>query len=571
MLLQRTLYLFVSLLPFTALASHDLLKITATTPFPEHVAATTASIATFTVKNVAHTPLTPVDVSRFSHDSGLSIESTTCNAPLAPGESCTVEVKLNAAWQYDEIDSALRFWAKPSKKIVQYPIHVDVTHSVPQITLKLVETPIFKPELPGFREPIVAEHAGKWMLLSGSNGQFHDFEDDFNTDIFVYDPLTHKMTSVVIAESNLPKEVKKQLASSVPVHLQDHNTMYIIGGYYNDKNDDSYTTLNTVTAIDVKGMMHAVLAGDTNLKPYVAYCSENTKPCPAHFKVTGGQLGKLDEYLYLTFGHDCEGFYCSTSQTYSNAIYKFTAKPNYKHNTLLINNIAKVVHADDDGSGWRRRDYSLAPFKWHGAQALLAMAGPFTPDDNAMVWTNAIIFDKNLHYNSQFMSQQGNQYANAHVSMYSEKTNTSYVATFASLSNLYWSVDGLKYDPTTPAGNILDLISATPYGDIREYVNLKPMCSGEPLDNCLYMGIGAEFIPADHSYDKTGMLNLDKLPPEGKTLVGYIYGGLISYNQEPFSAPQETFVTNKVYEVYVEPNPHGKVHWQNVTNAFTSF
>lgn len=550
-------------------ASAHLLEITASSPFPSTVAATTATLATFTVTNVSNTKLIAEDISHFPDDSGLSVISTTCGELLEPQDNCTLQLSLDAKWTGDTITTALKIWAKPRFDIAYYPIHVHVTRSVPEITLKAVTPSPHKPQLEKFREPMVAKHAGKWLILSGSYGNFHDFDNDFNPDIYVYDPHTGKIKSVVIADTNLPDDVKKQLSSSVPVFTQDKDTLYIVGGYYNDKQAQTYKTLNTVTLVDVPGMMEAVLAGNTNLKRFVAYCSENTTtPCPDNFQVTGGQLEKLGHHLYLTYGHNCEGFYCAISQVYSNAIYKFIAKPNYHHNTVYIKNIDSVVHDNLDGSGWRRRDYSLAPFKWHGADALLAMAGPFTPGPNADVWTNGIIFNQHIEYDSNFMSQQANQYANANLAMYSAKTDTSYVATFAGLSNLYWSQDGLVYDNTTPYGNILDLISADHHG-VREYVHFDPMCSDKPLIKCLYMGIGAEFIPANDYYDHRGVLELDELPSHHKTLVGYIYGGLVSYSQEPFDDTDETFVTNQVYEVYVKPSAQGKVDWQNVTNVYT--
>jgi hypothetical protein len=284
--------------------------------------------------------------------------------------------------------------------------------------------------------------------------------------------------------------------------------------------------------------------------------------------VTGGRLGKIGHHLYLAYGHNCEGFYCSDSQTYSNAIFKYKAKPNYQHHKIYFKSVAFEQHQDDDGSGWRRRDYTLTPFKWHGSEALFALAGPFTPGDNALVWTNGIIFDRNLHHNDNFINQQGNQYASSHLAMYSSTLDTSYVATFGSLSNLFWTTEGLKYDDTTPYGNIMDLISADAHRHVREYVNNQPLCSDQPLENCLYMGIGTEFIPIARYYDHRDILELDQLPAHEKTLVGYIYGGLISFSQEPFTPGQQSFATNNVYGVYVQPHTHGKVNWEDVTNRF---
>jgi hypothetical protein len=65
------------------------------------------------------------------------------------------------------------------------------------------------------------------------------------------------------------------------------------------------------------------------------------------------------------------------------------------------------------------------------------------------------------------------------------------------------------------------------------------------------------------------MLNLDKLPRDTKTLVGYLYGGLVSTTNQPFSYPDLTAASNQIYAVFVTPNPEGEVDWRNVTDAYT--
>ncbi len=557
------------------------LEITPITPFPETVAATTKTWASFLVTNISSASVTPINISHFSHKSGLSIlDSSTCSHILSPSDTCQIDLLLDAKWPHQNVQETIKILTTPGYDISRYAIEVFITESLPKITLKPARASTFLPKLPAFREPLVATHDNNWLMLSGSFGSFHDFFNEFNTDIYVYDPIENELKSVLIAATDLPAEVQQQLASSVPEFLQDGDIMYIVGGYYYNPDDESYTTLNTVTAVDVPGMMHAVKKGEKHLKKYIAYCSATTTPaCPSnpsdplypnYFQVTGGHLGKINHALYLAFGQNCKGDYCGDGQVYSNAIHKFIAKPNFHNHTLHLKVLSSVVHDDGDGSGWRRRDYSLAPFMWNGVESLFALAGPFTPEVFAHVWTNGIMFDGQINSNDNFIEQQGNQYAAPHLAMHSRNTSTSYVATFSGLSNLYWNdTNELIYDDTTPYGNILDLISSSYSGDAREYVNLKPIYNANPRDPHIYTGLSAIFIPIEKYYDQRDVLQLDKLPPHSKTMVGYIYGGLISTTNTPFDNLDGVEVTNQVYEVYVETNAAGKVFWQNVTNVFT--
>jgi len=556
--LLDSIKIIVSLILLVPMAAYaHLISITATTPFPASVIANSRTLATFTVTNTtSKTNVTVIDQSNFSSGSGLSIASSTCGSLLSPGQSCTIQVYLNASSENQTISSELKEWAKPSADGVKYPINVAViaNASLPNISLVAVSSN----NLPSVRGPIVATNDGDWLVLSGSLGNFHNFNNDFNPNIYVYNPSTGQTYSVAISSTNLPTAVKNQISSTDQIFLQDGNTLYIIGGFYTPDNT-VFTTLNTISAINVSGMMNAVINGSTNLAPFV---TDNTSV--PQFKVTGGQLGKIGNYFYLTFGQDCEGNYCGTSQTYTNSIYQISMDSTLSS----INIVNSVTHGDGDGSGWRRRDYTLVPFMVGSTETLFALGGPFTPGSNALVWTNGIDFDGSLQANSNFINQQANQYLAPALSMYSSSQQTSYVATFGGLSNLYWSTSGLVNDNTTPYGNILDLITSDASGNTQEYANIQPLCSGQPLASCLYMGLSAQFVPVTASYyDSRGILQIDQLSQNSSTLIGYLYAGLLSTSQDVFGN-DESFPTNQIYAVYVTPNGSGSVNWQKVTNLF---
>ena len=208
----------------------------------------------------------------------------------------------------------------------------------------------------------------------------------------------------------------------------------------------------------------------TRMRPYVQVSTQFP------IRVTGGQMDKIGSSYYLAFGQDCEGAPqpsgCATSQVYNNSIYQFNL--NFDLSSLDIVN--QVTHADSPGSGWRRRDFTLAPYSVNGVDYLLALAGPFTPGTDAFVWTNAISFNAELASQDNFVSnQRANQYLAPTVSMFSSSQQMSYIYTFGGLSNLYWSTSGLVYDNSTPYGNILDVITIDERGVSQEYANLSPL------------------------------------------------------------------------------------------------
>ncbi|MFA6301994.1 MAG: hypothetical protein WC627_02535 [Legionella sp.] len=550
---QQTLLSFGLLFPL--IANAHLISITPSAPFPDNAAAFTTYTTSFTVTNIsAGAELTVIDKSILP--SGVSITANTCGTVLAPGASCLITLALQTGMQGQILSGAVREWASPTVDGVEFPFNVCVSQALPNITLQPVTV---NANLPALREPIVGHYNGKWLIVSGSTGDFHDFSHcDFITDIYVYDPQTQALSSVSISSTDLPASVRNQLVSSDPQFLQDGNTMYVIGGYFNADNT-TWTTLDTFTAIDVPGMMHAVETAQTNLASYV-----KTLDGTPQFKVTGGQLGKIGDYFYLTYGQDYEGNYSGLTntpvQTYTKSIYKFSVDLSTHPITVSI---VDTKTNTDPTSGWRRRDYNLAPTMLGDTETLIALGGPFTPGEVALVWTNAIMFDSQLQSYDHVLNQQANQYSSSILPMYSQASKLSYVATFSGLSNLYWENGELVYNIDTNYGNILDLVRSDEHGKGQEYVNVTPIVGASPN---IYIGLVANFLPVDNDtyYDGRGILQLDALPQTTPTLIGYFYGGLIAATQEIFGFPNQA--TNQVYAIYVTPSVPGTVNWQNVTN-----
>ena len=412
------------------------------------------------------------------------------------------------------------------------------------------------PPPPALNDPTVGSYNGYWLILAGDTQGFHAFDySGANRNIYVYNPSTKQLYAESIANTDLAESVQQQLTSFDQVKIQDGDTLYLAGGYYNTPSSESYVTLQIISSFNVPGIINAVINHSESINQFVNYRTDNPI-----FKVTGGAFGKINNDLYLAFGQDCEGNYCGTSQTYSNTIYKLQMTPSLESITILNS----LTSAESTNSGFRRRDYSLAPFVQNNTQTLLALGGPFNPANNAYPWTNVIAFDDSLNYTNSFLNQQANTYGDATLTISSN--NMSYVATFSGLGNYYWSQNGiLTYDNSSPYGNVLGLISYDSNAQsASEYVNTTPVCTGYSLQSCVFNGADAVFIPASTSYyDNRGVLQLDKI--SGTTLVGYVYGGITSTNQNVFVAIPDSSASNQIFAVYVTPAAPGN-SWINVTN-----
>ncbi len=193
-------------------------------------------------------------------------------------------------------------------------------------------------------------------------------------------------------------------------------------------------------------------------------------------------------------------------------------------------------------------------------------------EHSRFVWANDILCNGDLQCITLFYKQQTNQYLAPFLSMYSAQRDTNYLATFSGLSNLYYDSTGnFAREFATPYGNILDLLAIDSSGNVQEYANTQPMCSGNALNNCLYMGLTAAFIRTDGDFfDSRNTLLLDKIPQNTATLVGYLYGGLLSTVQTIFptdGSSSPAVPTNAIYAVYINL-ADSEINWSNITNIY---
>jgi hypothetical protein len=409
-------------------------------------------------------------------------------------------------------------------------------------------------QLPTLQDAKVFNVNGNWLILGGTQGNFHEFSRDFSNHIaYVFNPNSLTLHSLDLLQTDLNPAIIKQIQSMAVASLASNGVAYLIGGYANELSDNSYTTLAQITSIDLNPLVTAVINANHNINAY--FNLRNDFP---QFKVTGAALGQIDNDFYLAFGNDCEGIYCTTAQVYTNQIVRFTT--NSTLSNLTIESIA--LNANEASSGFRRRDFSLIPFAVGNSRGLYAAAGPFTPGTPANVWRNGIgiqALNNGISYDlSLVANQQANQYQAPWLSITDD--HAAYLITFSGLSALYWHNGALNYDASVPYGNVIDTIKIMP-GHSSEWVFPTPLMSPQQE----YIGLGANFIPATLSaFDNREVLHINRLT--APTLVGYLYGGLNSTSQEVFNNLNTNQVTNQVYAVYLTPTTPSLASWIQVTN-----
>lgn len=126
---------------------------------------------------------------------------------------------------------------------------------------------------------------------------------------------------------------------------------------------------------------------------------------------------------------------------------------------------------------------------------------------------------------------------------------------FGGIGNWVASADNryLAHEPLAMSGRVT-MFARDAGGPLREYLHPDPIPGG------LRVGTDAVFLPhpdleKNQQISKHGLLLLDKFPVGVKTLVGYIYGGVESFDDPATKRERQSKASSRVFEVHLMNAP----------------
>jgi len=393
----------------------------------------------------------------------------------------------------------------------------------------------------GIQSGAAAQCGSKYLFIAGRINGLHNFNNDTNnfppnqqnTTVFVIDPCKKSVVtrSLLDPSSGLTQEQIDTLSVTSPQFYQHHKTLYITGGYGVDTSTGNFSTKDTLTAIDVPGLIHWVTHPNCSSRA-VDYIRQISNPV---FQVTGGhmfQVGKNPTLLML--GQNFTGFYTpNTTGDYTEQIRRFHIIDDGKCLNVI------VERATSPDPNYRRRDLNIIPiikFCCHKKKtpAFVALSGVFT--ESAGAWTVPIEISAcgNPHMADPDLAttfKQGmNNYNSAHVELLSKRGNI-YSILFGGITFEYYQDGQFFTDAELPFTNNVTVVKRNKNGRYQQY--LLPteyptiVSTASNPGNVLLFGAGAKFMPAPdiHIY-KNGVLKLKKI--KKPTVIGYIIGGIQS-------------------------------------------
>jgi hypothetical protein len=385
---------------------------------------------------------------------------------------------------------------------------------------------------------------GKWLFIGGRTNGLHDFEPPFafpnqyaNDSIFVVD--INASLSWGVPASSLPDTILQSISSTNMEFYQDSTTLYLFGGYGYDNSVSDYRTFARLTAIDLNGLINAVIANN-NINSYFRQIVDS------NLAITGGNIDKIDSTYYLTFGQRFDGRYNRIDtlgffyQHYSRQIRKFTIHDDGIN--LSINNYQTI----DDTVNFRRRDYNLVHQIFPNRQEGITAFGGVFQYNALLPYLTPIDISPSTYNVINSFNQNLEQYSTACMPVYDSIYNAMHTIFFGGISLYYFdsTTNIMTMDTLVPFVNTISKITRDSNGILTEYQL--------PITMPGLMGTNAQFIinPAISSY-RNKIINLDTLT--GNTLVGYIVGGLTSTLPNiSDQSPPPSYPSNIIYKVYID-------------------
>ena len=409
--------------------------------------------------------------------------------------------------------------------------------------------------LPALQSFVFGQSGNYWLLIGGRTNGFHGFGSATNFPfkkankfVYVYNTATNKLDSM--ATAFLPTMLREQYTSSNMQHFQVGNYLYISGGYgeYHAKLPDStWTTYSTLSRVNIAQIINAVLTKNIiKFRTSVVYANDKLTAA------TGGEMYKLpDGKFYLVLGHRFNGTYTAdstggkTRQVYLDSVHVF--KLTETLSSIAITPGSRQYISDnlpDNITQFRRRDLLVVPAIQKGGQGigLTVYGGVFTA--NGLPFRNPIYLKSGAipsYLLDKTYTQTSNIYATANVEMYDAVKDIMFTTAFGGI--------GEDTSTTTGSGDAFTKKIMTIKRNNRTSMTTETL---NATSTPTYMGSESVFIPAPNApmYNATyGVMNYNAMPTGRPTLIGYIYGGIVS-NGTAWSSSNPTIPSKMVYEVY---------------------
>jgi hypothetical protein len=300
--------------------------------------------------------------------------------------------------------------------------------------------------------------------------------------------------------------------------------------------------------------------------------------------VAGGGMEKLGNMYALAFGQNFQGLYSVNegdygkwpiNQVYAEAVTMLMIQPKPLTAATLYQ---AVQNPNDPMRQYHRRDLNVVPgLAADGVTPIVqALGGVFVPGQDSAYRQPILISTPKpppvpvptlpINVTVDGYQQYMSQYECAVVPLFDRKAGALGNILLGGISLYY--VDSktgkLKADSGLPFISALSFLTRSATGAWSEYYRVAPITIGGVASR---VGTDAKFMrnPAVAA-SPNGVIYIDTITT--KTLVGWMYGGIMASTANPGSASGSgSTATGQLFQVWIDPTTPPPTYWASVTSA----
>lgn len=413
-------------------------------------------------------------------------------------------------------------------------------------SITLREITLAPAPMPTLHSVAAAKWEGQWIMLAGRTSGLHGLtgQNAFdpqheNRSVWIIDPKNRQSWSKSLSETNPASGLSPDAVDSLSsVNTQFHQTdsrLIVVGGYGYKRSVADHKTYDTITFIDLPGLIEWVKQPAGTETSQAADHIRQIRH--AYFQVTGGSLEKLDGEYQLVMGQNYNGRYRPFfNGIYTNQVRRFLVIDGPDGPTIP----AESMLATPPQPEYRRRDLNVAtvieagPEPGQFLERAVVYSGVFTPADG--VWTVPVVIASGGVVamddpEAPETLRQGFQvYHSAKVGLFHRATGEMHMVMFGGITILERdeTTGDFTQDDQAPFTNQCGVVIRRADGSFRQHfldTRFPLILTNEGKE--LRFGTNAEFFPADG----IPMLHpkvIDLAAIQGKTVIGHIFGGIIA-------------------------------------------
>lgn len=419
--------------------------------------------------------------------------------------------------------------------------------------------PVTIPGVIGLHSYASAQSNGKWLIIGGrkdgihARQPFNAFPQNQNNNlIYVIDPVTKQVWSSSL--QSLPVSIAEQLQSTNMCYHQVNDTLYIVGGYSFSPTINDHITYPNLTTISVSNTIDAVIQ-QNDISPFFHQIVDQ------NMAVTGGNLVYYNDQFYLVGGHRFDGRYnpmgnATYTQIYTDEIRKFKINSSFSPSVTNYETISDALHL-------HRRDFNLIPQIFpNGENGWMISSGVFQVNADlpflypVEISTNGILPRTDFN---QFLSH----YHSAKASFYDSTNQKMQTLFFGGMSQYQYMNGSLVQDNQVPFVKTISLLNRNADNTLEEFQLIEEMPG--------LKGASAEFFPnLSLNHYPNDIFKINSFVSD-TTIIGHIYGGILSSSTNPFSNNQtnQTQADPSIYEVRLIKNKQNGITKLDGSNPFT--